>query len=1057
MKYVSLHHHSTNSYGDGFGPAKDHVTRVADLGMSALALTEHGNTSSHVQLEQAALAVGIKPIFGLEAYTAPTLTTRPKWHLGILAMNEQGYRNLNALVTRSWAEGFYFSPTIIAPWLKEYNEGLIVLSGCLSSKVACDLMGGKGRATGNQQDAIKTIRKFKEIFGDRYYLEVQQFPELSNTNTLNSWYGEISRSEGISLVATSDCHYPNPEDKEMQKILHAATRGSGTVAAAEAEWEYDILLTPPTSDKMIFDRLRSTGLTASQAQQAIASTAEIADRCNVTLPKADRLAFPSPDSRTSKELIWDWLREGFRYRAQRNTNIGRNETEYVKRLKHEMELIESKNFVDYFLMLSDVVKFAKDSGIPVGPARGSAAASLVCYLLRITEVDPMQFPTMVFERFLDPQRMDMPDVDLDFDDERRHEIREYLARRYGDDHVGNIGNFVRYRGRNSVVDVARVHQIPEPKAKIVKDLILEKPAGDPRFSDSLSDTREAFPQAQEVFDEYPELYYAERLEGNYKNMSVHAAGIVIAARPITDTCALYTRKIGKDKREVTVLGYDKYDAEYLGMLKADFLGLTTMGMVSICLDLIGMTLEELYQIPLDDPETLTAFKAGDVQGIFQFEGRTTRLLTNDIKPETFLELADINALSRPGPLFSGATAEYIKAKWNPTTVKHLHPILSEITKNSKFQIIYEEQVLRIVREIGGFDWTQAATIRKIVKAKKGESAFNDMRDLFISGAQKLHGISESQASQIWRAVITSGMYAFNVAHCISYSMLAFWQMWLKQHHPAEFYAAALRKVGDGKDSEVPRSKLMRDAQSHGIGILPPDLNESGRTWAIGSESGTVRAGFLQIPGIGDKMADLVVSDRAANGEFGDWSDLQRIKGVGPAKITMIREMAESDDPFGLEVAGNLLATIRQQLQEGTLGPLPQVTHRLSQDIPPTEEFNGERVVWLGVPAERTYRDAIESERSRTGKSVEEILETMKDPDLKTSASLMCYDDGTEDIYLRFNRWTFPRFKEAIEGLNLNRHAVLVDGVKKSQFGVSIQVKRFWIIDPFDDDEEGLND
>ena len=1048
MEYVSLHHHSTMSFMDGFGTPAEHVERAAELGMEALALTEHGNTASHVQLERAANKVGIKPIFGLEAYTAPAdmreTKNQRKWHLTILATNQLGYRNLNRLVTRSWDEGFYRWPTISGQMLAEHNEGLIVLSGCADSKIACDLLGGKGRETGNEQDALASIDRFRSIFGDRFFLEVQQFPELGRTRLLISWYGEVSQRLGIPLVATSDCHYPRPADNEMQKILHAAGRNTGTVAAAEAEWEYDILLTMPESDRAIWERLKATGLTGPQAEAAVRNTAEVAARCDVTLPKADLLRFPLPPGETSISLITRWLNEGWHYRLDRNKRMQENPDEYISRVKYELGIITEKDFVDYFLMLSDVVRAAKDSGIPVGPARGSAAASLVCYLLRITEVDPLQFPTMVFERFIDITREDMPDVDLDFDDGRRHEVREHLVRRYGADRVGNIGNFIRYRGKNAVVDVSRVYQIPEKSAKVVKDLIIERSGGDSRFDASLEDTRDTFPQAGAVFEEYPELNNAIRLEGNYKGMSVHAAGIVIANAPINDTCALLARETGKDRRKVSVLPYDKYDVEYLGMLKADFLGLTTMGMIAICLELSGLKLEDLYDIPLDDEETIDAFRKGDVIGIFQFEGRATRLVNNDVKPDNFMELSDINALSRPGPLFSGQTAAYIDIKHGRKKPEMLHPVVDEITSISKYQMIYQEQILKIVREVGGFPWTHAAEIRKIISKKKGEAAFNVMVDRFIQGAKDLHGINPDLALKIWKFMVTSGTYSFNVAHSVSYSMLAFWQMWLKKHYPVEFYTASLRK-----GSEEHAEKLMRDAERHGVKVRPPDLNRSGITWGMDRDNNEVLAGYEQIKGIGEKMANTIINDREANGPFTGWADLSRVKGIGPKKVEQIQGMAENDDPFGLEVAGKMLTEIRGMIRRKEL-PLPLPTYR-SDEIP--TEADNLLVTWIGVVKARNFQDYIENQRARTGDDSADILARTKDPHLLTSAVLHCYDDGDEDVYLRFNRWVFPKFKQAIESLQMGRHVVVAKGVKRKGFGVAVHVKEFYVIDPYDEEEE----
>jgi DNA polymerase-3 subunit alpha len=370
-----------------------------------------------------------------------------------------------------------------------------------------------------------------------------------------------------------------------------------------------------------------------------------------------------------------------------------------------------KGLADFFLATSDMVRWAKDQGIPVGPGRGSVAASVVAWLLRITEVDPIRYPNLLFERFLDVTRTDPPDIDLDFADERRHEVFEYMARKYGADRVGSVGNFIRYRAKNSLVDVARVYNVPIGAKETVSSLIIERSGGDSRFDSGLEDTVAMFPAAKKVFDNFPDLWNACRLEGNVRGMSIHAAGMIVANTPLTDVFAVYDR----DGRKV--LSVDKYDVEYAGALKMDCLGLTTMGVISNCLEMTGLSLEDLYAIPDDDPGALDVFRRGDVTGIFQFEGRATRLVNRDVRPDNFGEVVDINALSRPGPLFSGTTAEYVDVKHGRRDPERYHPLVTELTGHTKGQIIYQEQILQIVREIGGFDWTNANEIRRIIAKK----------------------------------------------------------------------------------------------------------------------------------------------------------------------------------------------------------------------------------------------------------------------------------------------------------------------------------------------------
>lgn len=1039
MKYSSLHHHSTHSYGDGYGSPEKHVARAVELEMPALALTEHGNVSSHAQLEKAALKAGIKPIFGVELYTGGVdeeTRSKFKWHLTVLAESQVGYVNLLRLVSKGWADGFYYEPTVSGRMLAEHSEGLIVLSGCSGSKLVCDLLGGKGvpEHEADFSAALQTSQRFQDLLGDRYYLEAQAFPELDRTNNTNTALEAISRKTGIPIVATGDVHYPRPEDSDMQVILHAAHRGSKSFEDQARSWSYDIKLSPPLSDKAVVDRLVATGLSRSAALSAVAASATIAGRCNVTLPKAERLAYPCPDGFTSVSLFRRWIVAGWKYRKIDSNPRNR---EYKERLNYEMGLIEKMGFVDYFLMLSDCVRYAKDSGILVGPARGSAAASLVCFLMRITEVDPMLFPTMMFERFIDSTRVDPPDIDLDFADDRRDEVRQYLARKYGADRVGNIGNFTRYRGKNSINDVARVYGVPKWASETVNDLVIERSSGDSRFESSLGDTIDMFPAAQAVFEQFPDLKQALRLEGDMRGMSVHAAGLVVGASPLTDVCALYTKKSGKDGRVLQVLSVDKHDAEYLGFLKIDALGLSTLGMLGIALDLSGMTIEDLYAIPLDDPKTFKAFQAGDVIGIFQFEGRATRLVNAEVVPETFMQLSDINALSRPGPLFSGVTSRYIDTKRGVTPVESLHPEMDEYLEKSFGQIVYQEQILQIIKKIGGFPVTKLAGIRKIISKKLGEGQFMTMYNDFVIGADKLWGIDADLAKLIWSRMVTSAQYSFVVAHSVSYAMIGFWSMYMKVHHPEAFYTAMLRK--ENKPEKL--VKLLRDAKRHGIKISNPDLARSGVTWEL--VDGEILAGFTQITGVGEKLAEEIIRDRAVNGAYVGWSELLRVKGVGPAKLAIIREFAESNDPFGLLRTARMLQAVRKAV-EGDNFPVPLPTHD-SDALSALDDVN--RVIWWGVVRHIEYKDLLEDERAKTGEELDEIRARIKAPDKVKSCTLHGYDAGDEEVYLRFNRWHFPKFKAQLAGIRPDVDIVIAIGSKRKTFGTSIQVKRLFVVDP----------
>lgn len=1073
--FFSPHSHTTFSYGDGFGTPEDHAVRLAELGAPGAVLTEHGNVSSHAQWEKACNAHGLHAAFGCELYTAPP-GELSKWHLTAIAETDEGYRNLCRLVSRSWAEGFYRWPTTHSNMLLDHSEGMMITSGCSDSLLACTLLGGKSlgekRTRSSSEDfqkAVRIARWFQSVYGDGYYLEVQRFPELARTCLLNKIYADISAKTGIPLVATADVHYPRPEQNEMQKILHAALRGGGkTVEGIEQEWEYDIRLSYPLSDRQVVGQLVATGLARRQALGAVAASAEIGQRAKVVLPKNERIVYPTEPGQTVEEMMWEWLRDGWRYRWEQNAHLRADPQAYHNQLKYESGIVIDKKYVSYFLMISEAVRWAKDHGIAVGPARGSAAASLICYLLRITEVDPLQFPHMMFERFLDVSRDDFPDIDLDFADDRRDELRQHLVQVWGADRVGNIGNFVRYRGKNSIDDVARVYRVPKWAAEKVKSLILDRSGGDARQSDSLADTFDFFPTAKAIVEQFPALRHAIDLEGGYRGMSVHAAGLVVSSTPISDTCALYTRQM--HGKPVTVLAYDKKSAEQVGMLKVDLLGLSTMSMIARALEIIGMSLEELYTIPLDDPKTLASFKNTDVVGIFQFEGRAQRVITKDVSPDNFLHLADINALSRPGPLFSGVAAEYVARKHGRHEIESLHPIVDRVTDFTYGTIVYQEQVLTIIKEIGGFPVAKVGDIRRIISQKLGEASMNNMRQEFQNGARRLHGIKEDLSGRIWRQMVTSANYSFNIAHCISYSMLGFWCMWLKVHHPLAFYAAQLAKVNDDK-----RPRLMKDALDHHISILPPHPARSGLTWTPVKTKSAVRAGLTQMPGIAAKKGEAMLHTRniitsfegtpddapAINGkryvqkkEDWTWDDYLAVRGIGKKTIEKMKAFAADPDPFGLLRVRTTLENYRAGIRGRRAGyrGLPTPTHT-SGSMP---DGAVEEVVWMGFCLSKNYQNAVEKERTRSGRDEADIIKEMKDPHLLDSCVLRCYDDGPEDVYLRINRWSFPELAEALEEIVPNEDIVICIGYKReNDFGVSLQVNDLIVVAP-DEEEIGID-
>lgn len=1051
MLYANLHGHSTYSYDDGYQLPEAHIRRAEELNMvNGLAFTEHGNISSHVKAEKAAEKIGLPVLFGCEVYTGKVGdgATQRKYHLTILAKDAEGYRNLVHLVTRSWKEGFYYEATVSWQMLKEHKRGLILLSGCQGSLLFCSAVGGKliPDDEANFGRALAVAKAFRKEFGENYFIEVQAFPELEKTRAFNAMAGRLSRLSGAPLVATMDTHYTTLDEREIQKILHNARPGqTRTLEQQVREWGYDAPLCPPPNDKNIYRRLRESGLTKGQAIEAIANTALIAKDCKVVLPKLPMVKFPLPAGYKDTREVWrDWLKQGWRFRnCHRLPQAERDR--YKAQLAHEMEMIEGKDYVDYFLIVSDLIKFAKDEGVPFGPGRGSSAASLVCWLLRITEVNPMEFPQLVFERFIDITREDLPDIDIDVPGESRAMIRDYAVARYGRECVNNLGTRTMYKAKLALDTVGRVFQIPKPAVETVKELLIERSSGDLRASATIEDTIEQFDRAREVAEEYPDIRKATLLEGNAKGEGVHAAGLIISNGPITDVCSFIVREVPKGSgRMVEVVTHDKYDAERQGLLKIDLLGLNTMSMLWEACRWCDMNPDDLYNIPLVDPKVIKGFKANDVVGIFQFDGRATRYVCGAVSPDNFAEVCDCGALSRPGPLHNGAAREYAEIKHDPRKQRvTIHPALEPILLQTKGQIVYQEQILRICREVGAFDWTHAAHIRTIISRKYGEAAFNKEWGRFWTGARTLHRrekdmppMTEDVARAIWGDMITSGSYAFNAAHCVCYGLLGWWTQWFKQHKPRIFYAAALKHLGEKPEKQY---DILRDAVRHGVEIRRPNPKRSAVSWSPVKRKLAVRAGFSQIDGIGGKTAEQIAKHRR-DLVVETWDDLSSIKGIGAKTIDKIKMFVKDDDPFGIYKLDKNIEAVKADLKD--LG-LPLPTHRAT-DLP-FEQGKTFPVVWLGTCLQRNVRDIFEQNRAKTGEELKP--DDVRDPHLNEFI-LMTAEDETDQLLIKMDRWKFPLYKQGLFDMKLGHDLMLVEGYRPAYVTArQIKVRRLWVLEP----------
>ncbi len=1004
----------------------------------------------------------------------------------------QGYRNLNRLVTLAWKQSKYvprlYTPQLLDP---DLTAGLIVLSGCADSWLSCTLLGGKSLGAKHEdwereefEAARQLAERYQDVYGDRYYLELQQFPELTRSTTLNQAWTDLAVITGINTVVTADVHYPFPDDNAVQRMLHAARRGGKSVAEIDAEWEYGIRMSYPTSDEAIEDRLVHQGLTPEQAHTAVTNTAVVAARCDVELPRsapikylpATRTNGTTERKRAADVRLQNWIEGGIDYRMRHDLRFAdrwfEREGEYLERIHYEFGLIESKGFCDYFLVTADIVRWAKDTAkMGVGPGRGSAAASLICYLLRITEIDPMAFPSMLFERFIDPTRPDQPDIDIDFS--RPGDVYAYAERRYGSENVSHIGNFVRYRGKSAIKDVGKSYRIPSDVLDRFGKFVIDKPDNDPRENYSIVDAIDAFDEAKQIVDEHPDLLMAARIEGDYRHLNVHACGVVISRQPIEETCAVYTKVNGKGEN-VTVIAYDKRDAEEIGMLKLDFLGLSTMAALESIVEMVPeLTWEQIYALDFQDPKVLQAFSNRDLTGIFQFEGRTTRSIVrkvfgdDDPSPADFMRLADINALSRPGALMSKMTARYTDVERGRELPRTYHPVVDAILAPTNGCLVYQEQVMAIGRQFGGFPGEQVGALRRIIGKKKQGGAFDAFFAEFADGAKRLHGVDEEEAQKIWDFMATSSSYLFNVPHAVCYAAIAYWLMYAKVYHPLEFYVGMLR-VAEGDK----RLELMQDAVRHGIEIRPPSLYFSEVTWS--KRNAAILAGFAQIDGVGDKIAPACVawrnarfpdrSDELQPRSLGLWSDMRYrpgktgrktlpdslasgVKGIGPKMVAKIQNFCASDDPFRIHYAGDAVAAVVDAIHyEGI--PIPAPT----ADAEKLNTMVDEDVIIIALVKEVVIIDVLENERRRTNRTIEEIRAELDYPELTTRAKLICVDAIGVDIHVNIHRHLYPELAQDISSITEDVDLVHVIGVARDGYGPTVQARNVTIIAPLGEAE-----
>ncbi len=853
VDFVHLHLHTEFSLLDGACRIDELLDEAVKLKMPALAVTEHGNMFSSVVFHDHARERGIKPILGCEVYVAqgsrfeksgPQTETN---HLVLLAETNEGYKNLIKLVSAGYTEGFYYRPRIDKELLAQHATGLIGLSSCLKGEIASALKVEQGRV------ALDAAGRLRDILGPQNFFLEMQYQGIEEQKVVNEGLLPLARDLSLPLVCTNDVHYLRQADHQPHDILLCIGTGKTVNDAQRLRYH---------GDQFFLKTAEQMALVFSDYPQALRNTLLIAERCNVTIPTGQNHlpTFGVPDGFTTDTYFEHVVREGFRQRLPRlqqladTGHLKHTIDEYARRLDYEIEVIRNTGFQGYLLIVWDFIRYAREAGIPVGPGRGSAAASVAAWCMRIADVDPMDFD-LLFERFLNPERISMPDIDVDFCERRRGEVIDYVTRKYGRENVAQIITFGTMKAKAVVRDVGRVLEMPYADVdRIAKqippalDMTLEKALAE---NPILKDMAAKDAKVKEVID------IGRRLEGMSRHASVHAAGVVIAPGPITDYAPLY-----RGQRDELTTQWNMKEVDRVGLLKMDFLGLSTLTLIDDALTEIkrteGIDLD-IDNIPLDDPKTFRVFADGAAYGIFQFESSGMRDLLRRAKPSRFDDLIALNALYRPGPLKSGMVDDWVERKQGKREVKYdlkeLEPILSE----TYGVIAYQEQVMRIAQAVAGFTLGQADVLRKAM-GKKDPKVMAKQRDTFLEGA-KAKSINEKKAIKLFEQIEHFAGYGFNKAHATAYALLAYRTAYLKANYPWHF-AASLFTIEAQNTEKL--AMYLAEARERAIRVLPPDINESQLNFSVERGKG-VRFGLTAIKGLGEGAINSILAARAQLG------------------------------------------------------------------------------------------------------------------------------------------------------------------------------------------------
>ena len=881
QQFVHLHNHSEYSLLDGYGHVTDMVARAAQLGQPAMALTDHGNLYAAIDFYKAAQNVGVKPIIGMEGYVAyesrfdksPHEGARggSQPHITLLSETNAGYRNLMDLSTRAFLEGHYHRPRVDRELLEELNDGVIVLSGCVSGELARDILKNEG----NLSAPIETAGWYREVFGDRYYLELMHHENVPGQEAVNRTLLDLSKQLDIPTVATNDCHYVYPEDAMHQDTLLCIVTNSKLASNKRLRMEDDTYYIRTAAEMQnLF----------GEVPDALTNTLAIAERCDVQVV-SDRVQLPKieiPDGMTSEDYLRQVCYQGARER------FGEVTGEISERLENELRIITQTDFTDYFLVVWDIFKFVKQQGI-LSAVRGSAASSLVLYCLKVVDFNPLDYG-LFFERFLNVERREMPDIDMDFADDRRKEVIGYCLEKYGNDRVAQIGTFGTLLTRSAILDVTRVledgsydhdtlvsarDQLLRIEREYARSLMdaEDDPDAPPRerslaaIRDTSAEARrlcESDAAAKELLDR------AIGVEGRIRNVGTHAAGVVISDQPLVSRSPLQRQPKNSDL-DIPSTQYAMEPLEQAGLLKWDFLGLKNLTVLYRCSDLIKQSTGNdvtIYDIPLDDPATFEMMAQGDTFGSFQLEGAGMTRYIKELKPSSILDIASMIALYRPGPMQH--IDQFINAKHGRTQISFPHPSLEHILNETYGVIVYQDQVLLAAQEFAGYTLGEADILRKAMGKKVPEIMIEAEND-FVNAAIK-KGRTETEARDLFTYILPFAGYGFNKAHAVSYAYITYWTTYFKAHYPIHYWAAMLDAFTASPDRT---QRTLAAAAQHNVKVLPPDINASGAGFTIDTgdqapvdatanqhAAGVIRYGLEAIKGVGNVAAQQICEARA---------------------------------------------------------------------------------------------------------------------------------------------------------------------------------------------------